>query len=324
MNLTTLLISIFLVSLGIFLLLLYLFVVAPAAKRKLRERLDAIEEAGLAPAGDRYSDLLRQEILSTLPEINQLLGRIKALAQLSLLLRQAAIKITVSALILICFSAALILGSIGLLFRLPLWFSTFIAACGAAIPLLIIFLKRKRRFARFEEQFPDAISFLARAVRAGHAFTTGFELISNEMAEPLAGEFRRVYEQQNLGMPLSDALQNLIVRVPLPDVHVFVTALIIQREAGGNLAEILDNLAAVIRERFKLKRQIDVFTAQARISIIVLTALPPAAGLAFYLVNPAYISRLFTDPLGHKMLFAAVILQLIGFLIIRKIIQPKA
>ena len=164
---------------------------------------------------------------------------------------------------------------------------------------------------------------LARAVRAGHAFTTGFELIGKEMPEPIAGEFRQTYEQQNLGLPLKDSFQNLLLRVPLPDVHVFVTALSIQRESGGNLAEILDNLSRIIRERFRLRKQVKVHTAQGRMSLYVLTAVAPALGLFVFMTNPDYIALLFTTSSGLKMLIVGVVLQLLGFFTISRIVRPK-
>ena len=158
----------------------------------------------------------------------------------------------------------------------------------------------RQRLARFDEQFPDAIDLLARAVRAGHAFTTGFELIAAEMPEPVAGEFRIVYDQQQLGLPLREALDQLALRVPSGDVMVFVSALQIQRETGGNLAEILDKLSHVIRERFKLHRQIRVFTAEGRMSLWVLIAVPFVAGLGMFVVNRDYLMPLLVTPGGPQ------------------------
>jgi tight adherence protein B len=193
----------------------------------------------------------------------------------------------------------------------------------AGIPFLYISVRRQRRFFRFEELFPDAMDLLARAVRAGHAFTSGLEMIAKEMPAPLSEEFRRTYEQQNLGLPLRDALENMVRRMPLPDVRIFVTALLIQRESGGNLAEILDNLSGVIRERFKLMRQVRVLTAQGRLTLYILIALPPFVGLTIFFVNRDYLMLLFTEPLGHRFLIAGIILQVLGFFVIRKIVQPK-
>jgi len=209
-------------------------------------------------------------------------------------------------------------------------------AAAFATPLLVVSFKRGRRFSKFEELFPDAIDLLARAVRAGHAFTTALELIGRELPEPVAGEFRITYEQQNFGMPLREALHNLTVRVPLSDVTFFVSALHVQHESGGNLAEILDNLAFVIRERFKILRQVKVHTAQGRMTLYLLTGLGPAAALLMLLVNPEYIGRFFSEPqpkvslfilgqlpLGSVMIAVAIILQILGYLVIRKIIRIR-
>ena len=173
-------------------------------------------------------------------------------------------------------------------------------------------------------------------MRAGHAFTTALELIAQELPEPVAGEFRITYEQQNFGMPLREALHNFTVRVPLSDVSFFVSALQVQRESGGNLAEILDNLAFVIRERFKILRQVKVFTAQGRMTLYLLTGLGPGAAALMLLVNPEYIGRFFKDPqpkvgifllgqvpLGSVMIGFAILLQIVGYLVIRKIIKIR-
>jgi len=194
--------------------------------------------------------------------------------------------------------------------------------CGA-LPFALVSLKRRKRLRRFAEIFPEAIDMLARAVRAGHAFTTGFSLIADEMPDPLATEFRITYQQQNLGLSLSEALSNMAVRVPLPDVYVFVSALMIQRETGGNLAEILDNLSVVIRERFKLFRQMEIMTTEGRLSMYALMALPILTGLAVYIVNPGYMQRLLVDPIGHVMIIGSVVMQLIGYFTIRRIIRMK-
>ncbi len=157
---------------------------------------------------------------------------------------------------------------------------------------------RTKRFQKFEEKFPEAIDTLARAVRAGHAFTTALEMIANEVSEPVAGEFRQLYEEQKFGLPVRDALLNLADRVPLVDVKFFVTAVMLQRETGGNLAEILDNLSYVIRERFKILRQVRVHTAQGRLTMVLLMALPPTIVVIMLIVNPGFIHPLFTDPWG--------------------------
>src|SRR5262249_42258642 len=176
---------------------------------------------------------------------------------------------------------------------------------------------------KFEEQFPEAMDLLGRAVRAGHAFTTGFELIGKELPDPVGEEFRLAFQQQNLGVPLRDALQNMAMRVPLPDVRIFVSALQIQRESGGNLAEILDMLSYVIRERFKLRRQVRIFTAEGRISSYMLTAIPLVALVGMWILQRDYLRPLFTDPRGQMALTVAAALQVVGYVVIKKIIKIK-
>jgi tight adherence protein B len=180
---------------------------------------------------------------------------------------------------------------------------------------------RSRRFQKFEEKFPEAIDTLARAVRAGHAFTTALEMIASELAEPVAGEFRQLYEEQKFGLPVRDALINLTERIPLVDVKFFVTAVMLQRETGGNLAEILDNLSYVIRERFKILRQVRVHTAQGRLTMVLLMALPPTIVAIMQVINPGFIHPLFADPLGHALIVAGITLQTLGYFFIRKIIR---
>jgi len=158
-------------------------------------------------------------------------------------------------------------------------------------------------------------------VRAGHAFTTALELIATEISEPVAGEFRQLYEEQKFGLPVREALLNLTDRVPLVDVKFFVTAVMLQRETGGNLAEILDNLSYVIRERFKIQRQVRVHTAQGRLTMVLLMALPPGIVVIMLLLNRGFILPLFTDPLGHALIVAGITLQTVGYFFIRRIIR---
>ena len=192
---------------------------------------------------------------------------------------------------------------------------------GAFLPYAFVSYRRQKRFEKIEELFPEAIDTLARAVRAGHAFTTALEMISDEVAEPVAGEFRKLYEEQKFGMPVRDALVNLTERIPLVDVKFFVTAVMLQRETGGNLAEILDNLSYVIRERFKIQRQVRVYTAQGRLTMALLMGMPPIIVTIMLTLNPAFIRPLFTDPIGHGLLSAGIALQTVGYFVIRRIIR---
>jgi tight adherence protein B len=192
---------------------------------------------------------------------------------------------------------------------------------GFLMPYSYSSYRRTKRFEKFEELFPEAIDTLARAVRAGHAFTTALEMISNEVAEPVSAEFRQLYEEQKFGMPVRDALMNLTERMPLVDVKFFVTAVMLQRETGGNLAEILDNLSYVIRERFKIQRQVRVYTAQGRLTMALLMGMPPIIVTMMVVLNPSFIRPLFSDPIGHALLVGGITLQTVGYFVIRKIIR---
>jgi len=192
---------------------------------------------------------------------------------------------------------------------------------GFVLPYSVVSFRRNKRFEKFEELFPEAIDTLARAVRAGHAFTTALEMITNEVAEPVSSEFRQLYEEQKFGMPVRDALLNLTERMPLVDVKFFVTAVMLQRETGGNLAEILDNLSYVIRERFKIQRQVRVYTAQGRLTMALLMGMPPIIVTVMLILNPGFMRPLFADPIGHTLLVAGITLQTVGYFVIRKIIR---
>lgn len=326
---------IFLVTLGLTISGVYFLVAAPAGRKKMQARLAAIEQASFdAPAEE--VGLLRTEVLSQVPWVNRVLLQIPQVVRVHVYIQQAGMQITAGFLLLMCTALALLAFLIALLFNLAAVLLVLATVAAFAAPLLVVSFQRSRRFARFEELFPDAIDLLARAVRAGHAFTTALELIGRELPEPVAGEFRVTYEQQNFGMPLREALHNLTVRVPLSDVTFFVSALHVQHESGGNLAEILDNLAFVIRERFKILRQVKVHTAQGRMTLYLLTGLGPAAALLMLLVNPEYIGRFFKEPqpqvsifllgnlpLGSVMIAVAIILEILGYLVIRKIIRIR-
>lgn len=198
-----------------------------------------------------------------------------------------------------------------------------LAVAFALAPLIYVRRKRKKRFLEFEKQFPDALDFMARALKAGHAFSASLELLATESPEPLQGEFWKVYREQSLGAPLSEVLRHLAERVPLVDVRFFVSAVVMQREAGGNLGEILSNLAHVIRERFRLKGKVKAASAHGRFTAAVLTLLPIATALVLMAADPVLFLSMFHDPIGKDMLAFAVVAQIIGFLVMRKITNFK-
>ena len=182
-------------------------------------------------------------------------------------------------------------------------------------------VKRTVRLRTFEEQFPEAIDLISRALRAGHAFTTGLGMVADEIPAPVGQEFRRLYDEQNFGMSLPDAMRAMAKRVPVLDARFFVTAVLTQRESGGNLSEVLDNLASVMRERFKLKRQIRVVSAHGRISAWVLSCLPPALAGVLFLLSPDFMRILWEDPLGVQLVMIAVALQIVGTFIISRLVR---
>ena len=293
-----------------------------ARARVLRERLSSVDQAAERKPSDELA-LLRDEMLSEIPALDNLLRRSARISALQTLLNQADIKSRAGNFLLICAACAFALAAALFLWtrgREPI-FAWLGLLAGFFIPYAFASYKRAKRFEAFEELFPEAIDTLARSVRAGHAFTTALEMISNEVSEPVGGEFRKLYEEQKFGLPVRDALMNLAERVPLVDVKFFVTAVMIQRETGGNLAEILDNLSYVIRERFKIHRQVRVYTAQGRLTMGLLMGMPPLIVVFMMLTNPSFMRPLFDDPLGHTLLVLGITLQTIGYFVIRKIIR---
>ncbi|HSW40362.1 MAG TPA: type II secretion system F family protein, partial [Acidobacteriota bacterium] len=283
MDILVLSILIFLVTAGLLVSGFYFLIQAPAEKKKLRRRIELMKyDIGASPFDGSEAQLLRSEVLSEIPFFHRLLQALPGSRQVQIFVQQSAVDTTVGRLLTFSLLAGWFVFLVALLLALAVIPAVIFGLMAASIPFIAVAVKRQKRFLKFEEQFPDAIDLLGRAVRAGHAFTTGLDLIAKEMPAPVSEEFQRVYEQQNLGLPLRNAFENMMRRIPLTDVRVFVTALIIQRESGGNLAEILDNLSQVIRERFKLARQIRVHTAQGRASLYILVAVAPALGILFY------------------------------------------
>jgi tight adherence protein B len=296
-----------------------------AQARLLRDRLATVQKA--EQQSNEELALLRDEMMSKIPALDSLLRRSERMANFQIFLEQADLKVRAGNILLLCVVSAAVMGVIGYFVAgsLPpnqaVLFVMVGIVLGATLPYSYASYRRTKRFQRFEELFPNAIDTLARAVRAGHAFTTALELIANEIAEPIASEFRKLFEEQKFGLPVRDALMNLAGRVPLVDVKFFVTAVMLQRETGGNLAEILDNLSYVIRERFKIMRQVRVYTAQGRLTMMLLMGLPPIIVVVMLTTNPAFIRPLFADPIGHILVVAGIVLQTIGYFVIRKIIQ---
>ena len=242
---------------------------------------------------------------------------------LSLMFEQAKVEWSVAFFLLLCtgmgVGATFLCGIAGISWVI----APFIGIMFSGFPFLWLIFRRKRRLNKFAAQLPEALELIARALRAGHSLAAGFHLVSQEGSDPIAEEFGRVFEEQNLGIPFEEALENLTERVPNLDLKFFVTAVVLQRQTGGDLAEILDKIGHLVRERFKIWGQVQALTGEGRLSGIVLLALPPLLFITVYRMNPDYIQLLFTDDLGKKMLIAGVVSQLVGALVIRKIINIR-
>jgi tight adherence protein B len=286
-----------------------------ASRRSLAHRLETFEEAFVA-AGAGAGVLVKED--GGLGPLGRLVPRA---ADLGPLLEQADLRWTGEKFLLLSAGCALGLG----LFAGIVGGSPLLGAAGAAgglfLPLLHAKRVRAKRLKRFEALLPEAIDLMGRALRAGHPFIAGLKLVADESAPPVSAEFRRVFEEQRFGVPVPDALLGLSDRVPLLDVRIFITAVMIQREVGGNLAEILDKLSYTIRERFKIKREIQTRTAQGRMTGMMLGALPFGVGGVLMLLNPAYFTVMFTEPSGKLLIAGALLLQVIGYLWVQKVVN---
>ena len=301
---------------------IFVFASSEGTQEQVRKRMSAVHKAEKRGGDVNLGlTLVRDEMMSSVPWLHRMMMQWSWSSRLQDYVLQSGMSVKPAKLLLI--SGVSFIGSslIASYFISHFYFSLPIAILAAAMPFIVVAFKRNRRLHKFEEYFPEALDLLGRAVRAGHAFTTGLEMISKECPEPLAGEFRTTFEEQNFGLPLRDALLNIAERVPLIDVRFFVTALLIQKETGGNLAEILDGLARVIRDRFRIYREVRVRTAQGRLTAGILIALPIFMGLVMSVLNPHYVGILVTDPVGPYVLIAAAFFQILGSAILWKIIH---
>jgi len=289
------------------------------AEAVLARRLKPSVKARVA---ERISLLNRIAPLSTVPAIEGLLSRSAGIVRpLEKMLERSGLSITVGQVVLACgFLAALLFFTALQLTNTPL-IALIAAVAAGSLPILLVRWMAKRRLAKFEEQFPEAIDLIARGLRAGHALTTTLGMVAEEAPEPVRGEFRLLYDRQNYGMPLSDAFRSFAERIPLLDARFFATSVLTQRESGGNLGEVLDNLAALIRERFRLKRHVRAVSAHGRMTGWVLSMLPMAIAAILAVVAPGYIDIMFRDPLGRMIVITALVMQAIGAFIMRRIID---
>ncbi len=236
---------------------------------------------------------------------------------------QADTSLTVVKLLLISIGMTLVGGVLAFAIRIVPLLVPLVAAMMGILPLMWVLMRRKKRLKQFAAQLPEAMEMIARTLRSGQSLGFGISLVANEMTQPVAGEFNRVFEEQNLGIPMEQSLKELADRIPNLDLKFFVTAVILQRQTGGDLAEILDKIGNLIRDRFRIWGQVQALTGEGRLSGVVLLVLPLVLFLAVYQLNPTYITVLFTDPMGTKMLAVAVFMQIIGALVIRKIVNIK-
>jgi tight adherence protein B len=276
---------------------------APAASSEESESILKLSSAGPVPAFDRMAAGTRGGMW------------------LSRLIQQSGKHTSPGAIVVFSVGLALIVGFITFAFARQPWLPFLTAAAASGLPVGWLIRKRQVRMRKFEEEFPEALDLLARAIRAGHAFSTGMQMVADELSDPVGTEFKKTFEQQNFGLPIREALHAMIERIPIIDVRFFVTAILIQRETGGNLAEILDNLAHVVRERFKVLRQVRVHTAHGRFTGYVLMALPAALAVALFFINPEHMNLLFREEIGQMMLMGTVVMQVIGYFWIQRVIK---
>jgi tight adherence protein B len=299
----------------------FFFVTARLPEARKRRQLELrLQEVSRPDDVPDQSVVVRQHD-GPLPSVEKLIGRTTAGSYLSRLIEQAGVNTSPSALLLaslICAAVAALAAYVFL--RIPVA-QLVCVPLGASLPFLWLMQRRSSRLKAFEEQFPDALDLISRSLRAGHAFQAAIGMAADELTAPAAPEFKKVFDQQNFGLPLKDALNALTERVPLLDVKFFVTAVAIQRDTGGNLAEILDNLAHVVRERFKIQRQVRVHTAHGRITGFVLLALPAFLGIALTMINREHMRPLWEEPMGRTLILATIVMQLVGFVWIRKVIK---
>jgi tight adherence protein B len=323
--LTTILVLVFL---GVFIVIVLLMVAsgtgASQQAKQALAKLDAALASGSRPESrDQIIDIRKNELLSAIPWINRWLLKIEVAPRARTLLYQAGLKWTAGRLVLMsiaCFSipAYLIYLRTGVII-LPM----LLGLLAGFAPLAFVLHKRRQRFNQIEQELPEALDLMVSALRAGHSLVAALRLVAYESPEPICGEFRICFDEQNYGLELRSAMENMVNRVPLQDLRIVVTAILIQKESGGNLAEVLDKAAYLIRERFRLRRQIRVHTAQGRMTGWILSFLPLILGVALYLLNPATMSLLWTRPIGVKLLYASAVMTVTGALIIRKIVNME-
>src|SRR5215813_1661587 len=291
------------------------------AQRRLDTRLSELKTPDAPEQQEGGDGLLKTKAEGPLPALDRLaIGTERGLS-LGVWIEQSGTGISISALLLAALALAFVLGFVLAALTHIMLGWVLGGAVGFALPFVVLNVKRTRRLHKFEENFPEALDLISRALKAGHAFATGLKMVADEMPDPIGPEFRKTFDEQNFGLPLKDALNNLTNRMPLLDVRFFATAVLIQRETGGNLSEILENLSFVVRERFKILRQVRVYTAHGRLTGYVLLALPVFLAIALMFINPEHMELLFKERIGHMLLAAAVVMQTVGYFWIKQVIK---
>ncbi len=291
-------------------------------KRTL-EMLDSALMTSARDKDDEVLDIRRKELMSAIPWLNRWLITLDVAPRLRVLLRQADVKWTVGGLLLVAVACGLFSGYAVYLRTGAAPLSLGLGAALASVPIFYVLRKRAKRFEKFEQHLPEALDVVVGALRAGHSLTSALGIVAREAPEPIKREFRICFDEQNFGVEFRAAMLNLVDRAPIQDLRIVVTAILIQKESGGNLAEVLDKVATIIRERYKLKRKISIHTAQGRLTGWILTFLPIGLAIAMYLLNPKLVSLLWTRPIGIKMLYASAIMTCLGGLVIRSIIRIR-
>src|SRR6476660_5546015 len=291
------------------------------AARKMDQRLREVATPAGEPNAGGDDSIVKRTEKGALPVVDRLVAGTNAGTWLTKLIEQSGVKTTPGTIVLTSIMLALGGSFLASLFiHQPLALPIFTIVGGVA-PYAFLVHRRSSRLKKFEEQFPEALDLLSRAIKAGHAFQTAMGMVADELPEPVGPEFKKSFDQQNFGLPLREALNGMAERVAILDVRFFVTAVLIQRDTGGNLSEILDNLAHVVRERFKIRRQIRVHTAHGRFTGYVLLALPAALAVALSFINPEHMGLLFHEHMGQMMLIGAIVMQTIGYIWIRQVIK---
>ena len=290
--------------------------------RDERKLLDRLAPQASSKRGRKLGVIKAEDRLSNLDAFDKILRKSnKYVSPAKTFVEQSGVRFTLGTFLLSIACLGLLGFVVAFRFSFSLWLGLLGAFLGGLLPYIYVKRARNKRLLKFEEQFPEAIDLVARALRAGHSLPTGLSMVADELVAPVGTEFRTLYDEQNYGLTLPEALRNFAKRIPVLDARFFVTAVLTQRDAGGNLAEVLDNLAEVIRARFKVKRQVRVISAHGRITGWVLAGLPPSVAVASFIISPVHMQTLLGDPIGINMIMAACVMQVLGTLIIRKIVD---